>query len=237
MTKGKKGTDKTMKITWLGQAGLMIETGDEIILVDPYLSDSVEKIEPHNYRRVPVDERFLKVRPTVILLTHDHLDHTDPETLVHYLGADTRVTVLAPETAWSHVLERFGGIGNNYVKVMRHTEWTERSVHFRAVMADHSDPTAVGYLIGAEGKTLYVTGDTLYNPDIFSDLPEKIDAVFLPVNGKGNNMNMTDGARFCERIGATAVPYHCGLFDSMDLHDFPYPDKVVPEWYREIPLF
>ena len=41
-----------MKITWLGQAGLMMETGGRIILIDPYLSDSVAKINPLNYRRV-----------------------------------------------------------------------------------------------------------------------------------------------------------------------------------------
>ena len=45
-------------------------------------------------------------------------------------------------------------------------------------------------LIEAEGKCLYITGDTLYNTDIFSDLPEQIDAVFLPINGSGNNMNL-----------------------------------------------
>lgn len=32
-----------MKITWLGQAGLLFETGETTILVDPYLSNSVEK--------------------------------------------------------------------------------------------------------------------------------------------------------------------------------------------------
>lgn len=224
-----------MKITWLGQAGLLLETGADRIVVDPYLSDSVEKIEPHNRRRVPVEKRFWEIDPTVILLTHDHLDHTDPETLCHYLGKDTKVTVLAPERAYQ-TARKFGGLGNNYVKVMRHTEWTERGVRCRAVFADHSDPTAVGYLIEAEGKTLYVTGDTLYNTDLFADLPAKIDAVFLPVNGRGNNMNMADGARLCEKIGAVAVPLHCGLFDDFDLHDFPYEPKVVPEWYREIKL-
>ena len=50
-----------MKITWLGQAGLMFETENKIILVDPYLSDNVKNFEPKNYRRVPIDERFLKI--------------------------------------------------------------------------------------------------------------------------------------------------------------------------------
>ena len=35
-----------VKITWIGQAGLLIETPENVIIIDPYLSDSVEKIEP-----------------------------------------------------------------------------------------------------------------------------------------------------------------------------------------------
>ena len=76
-----------MKITWLGQAGLLFETNGKTIIVDPYLSDSVEKIEPRNKRRVPVDERFFDISPDVIVLTHSHLDHTDPDTLKHYITA------------------------------------------------------------------------------------------------------------------------------------------------------
>ena len=51
-----------MKVTWLGQAGLLFETNGKTILVDPYLSNSVEKIEPHNYRRVAVEEKFLQMK-------------------------------------------------------------------------------------------------------------------------------------------------------------------------------
>ena len=226
-----------MKITWLGQAGLLFETEGLRIVLDPYLSDSVEKITPSFYRRVAVDPSLLKLQPDIIILTHDHLDHTDPETMVHYLTEDKPVTVLAPEAAWNHVREcRFKG-SHNYVRFNRHSEWTAGRVRFRAVMADHTDVHPIGVLIEAEGKTYYVTGDTLYNTDIFEDIPSNIEAVFLPVNGVGNNMNMADGCRFCQRIAPrVAVPLHCGLFDSLDLHDFPFENKVVPEFYREIPL-
>lgn len=33
-----------MKIKWIGQAGLLIEADGKIILVDPYLSNSVEEV-------------------------------------------------------------------------------------------------------------------------------------------------------------------------------------------------
>ena len=62
-----------MKITWLGQAGLLFEGGLSV-MIDPYLSDSVG--EKHgNPRRVPVDERFFAAAPDVMIFTHNHLDH------------------------------------------------------------------------------------------------------------------------------------------------------------------
>ena len=224
-----------MKVTWLGQAGLMFETNDKIIIVDPYLSDSVEKIEPQNKRRVPVDESFFDIKPDIVVLTHNHLDHTDPVTLKHYLGENSEILVLASGNAWQNVRKVFGG-NNNYVMFNRHSEWTEGNIKFTAVKAEHSDEHAIGFIMEAEGKKYYVTGDTLYNKSIFSDLPEEIDYVFLPVNGRGNNMNMEDGKRFCQRIGAKAVPLHCGLFDDLDMNKFGYENKVIPEFYKEIKL-
>ena len=224
-----------MVITWLGQAGLLVETEGVKIVIDPYLSDSVAKVNPKNKRRAAVDERFLQMKPDVILCTHNHLDHTDPETLKHYLEKDGCITVLAPEAAWSEV-RKFGG-DHNYVKFNRHTQWTYRHIRFTAVKAEHSDVHPIGVLLEAEGKILYITGDTLYNTEIFEDIPANVDMVFLPVNGVGNNMNMEDAARFCAAIGAKcAVPIHCGLFDNLDRNNFTYEPKIIPEIYKEILL-
>ena len=105
------------------------------------------------------------------------------------------------------------------------------------VKAEHSDVHPIGVIIEAEGKVLYATGDTLYNTDIFEDIPNVVDTVFLPVNGVGNNMNMVDAERFCERIAPkVAVPMHCGLFDSIDMNDFGFEPKVVPQIYQEVKL-
>ena len=224
-----------MRIIWLGQAGLLFEAENKIIMVDPYLSDSVEKIEPQNKRRVPVDKSFFDIKPDIIVLTHNHLDHTDPDTLKHFITQSSNMLVLASGNAWNTVRARFGG-NNNYVMFNRHSEWTEGNVKFTAVKAEHSDENAIGFVMEAEGKKYYVTGDTLYNKNIFSDLPEGIDYVFLPINGRGNNMNMEDGKRFCEQIGAKAIPLHCGLFDNLDMNKFGYENKVIPEFYKEINL-
>ena len=226
-----------MRITWLGQAGLLFETDGKIILVDPYLSDSVAKVQPQNYRRIPVDERFLTVKPNVIVLTHDHLDHTDKETLCRYLGADSKVLVLAPYSAWKIVRE-FGGKNNNYVLFNAGTEWTDGKTVFRATYAEHSDEYAIGTVITSEGKNYYVTGDTLFSEKVFESLPDiPIHALFLPVNGTGNNMNYQDAKRFAERINAKyVVPVHFGMFDELDGKDLRVKGKVIPAVYKKIDL-
>lgn len=222
-----------MKITWLGQAGLLFEVANKKILVDPYLSNSVAKIQPQNYRRVQVDEEFLGIKPDIILLTHNHMDHTDTETLKYYLTMQSKVLVLASGNAYLTVRNRFGG-NNNYLLFNRGTEWTEEDICFKAVKAEHSDDKAIGIIIEAEGKTYYITGDTLYNTEIFKDLPKKIDYIFIPVNGVDNNMNMADAKRFCEKIGGIAVPMHCGLFDQINMNRWEYANKKVPEIFKEI---
>ena len=222
-----------MKITWMGQAGLLFESEKATIMVDPYLSDCVKKIEPKNYRRVPVDESFFNIKPDIIVCTHNHLDHVDTETIPRFLNNGGNISVLAPKNAWTS-LRKFGG-EHNYIWFNRHTTVTLNGIEFTAVKAEHSDETAVGFLLNDGEKIYYSTGDTLYNSEIFDDLPKNIFAVFLPVNGVGNNMNFADAKRFCEIINPkAAVPMHCGLFDNIDMNKWEYSKKIVPEFYKEI---
>ena len=222
-----------MKIVYLGQAGLLFEKNGFRILIDPYLSDSVEKINPKNYRRVPVDERFFRLKPDVMVFTHNHLDHYDPETVRHFLTPDSSVTVLSPQSVWEDV-RKMGG-NHNYVLFNRHTQWTERGIRFTAVKAEHSDLSAIGVIIDDGERKYYVTGDTLYNEEIFPDIPDDIYALFLPVNGVGNNMNMEDAARFARRVNARkTVPMHFGLFDNLDVTNFDCPNTIIPKIYEII---
>ena len=191
-------------------------------------------MNPYNYRRVPVDEKLFEVKPDIIILTHNHLDHTDPETLKRYLTEDSNILVLASGNAWQEV-RRLGGVNNNYVMFNRRTRWTESDIEFYAVYAEHSDSCAIGVVISYQNKNYYITGDTLYNEQIFSDLPQNIDVVFLPINGVGNNMNICDAKRFAERINAKyAVPIHWGMFDELNPNIFDFKNTIIPTIYSDM---
>ncbi|MBE5743995.1 MAG: MBL fold metallo-hydrolase [Clostridiales bacterium] len=225
-----------MKVTWLGQGGFLFDVNGFKIIIDPYLSNSVEKIESQNYRRIAVDDKFLSVKPNLIVLTHNHLDHTDPETLTHYLTSESKVTVLASFNAWKTIREKFKNINKNYVSFNVGSEWTENGILFKAVYAEHSDEYAIGVIISVNGKNYYVTGDTLYSKKVFDSIEDKIDYCFLAVNGKGNNMNFIDGARFAQKLNCVALPMHCGLFDELKLEDFPYENKIILKIYQEMEI-
>lgn len=228
-----------MKCTWLGQAGLLFDFDGVQVMVDPYLSDSLAKINPAKKRRVAVEKTFFEIKPDVLILTHDHLDHTDPETLQHFLEKYTGICVLASRNAWERV--RTFGADHNYVMFDRGTQWTQGDLCFQAVYAQHSDQAAIGVLIRYQEKTFYVTGDTLYHDQVIEDVKKlcaQPDAVFLPVNGVGNNMNMTDASRFAQAIGGKqVVPIHFGLLDALDpASDFQCSNKVIPRMYQEIAI-
>ena len=95
----------------------------------------------------------------------------------------------------------------------------------------------VGYIIELDGVKYYIAGDTLYNEEIFDDIPNDIYALFLPINGVGNNMNMTDASRFAKQINAKkVVPIHIGMFDEITADKFECENKVIPNIYREVIL-
>ena len=224
-----------MKCIWLGQAGFLFRKDGFKIMVDPYLSNSVERINPKNYRRVPVNESFFEIKPDVMIFTHNHLDHYDPETVEKFITENSDILVLAPKSVWDEV-RKIGG-NNNYVLFNRHTSWTENGIKFTAVKAEHSDSAAIGVIIDDGEKKYYITGDTLYNEEIFEDIPDDIYALFLPVNGVGNNMNMTDATYFAKRVNADkTVPIHIGMFDELTTEEFDCVNKVIAEIYKEIEL-
>ena len=69
-----------MIIQFLGQSGYLLETENSRIIIDPYLSDSVN----HAFGRprllpIPIDPRDISCN--AVICTHNHLDHLDIDTV------------------------------------------------------------------------------------------------------------------------------------------------------------
>lgn len=62
-----------MKITFLGHATLLIETGDKILLVDPFITGNDKAKD-----KIKIED----LKPDYILVTHAHQDHIDRKSVV-----------------------------------------------------------------------------------------------------------------------------------------------------------
>lgn len=231
-----------MKVTWLTQAGYLFENGKMRILIDPYLSDSLGEKCQDKRRRIPADLSALATRPDVILITHAHEDHLNLETLLPVLERYENITILCSESSFS-AIKALGKYTDkhNIVLLTAHSVWSEGGITFYAVRAEHSDRSAVGFIIDDGNKTYYHSGDTLYNYDVLDDVldlvEDGVDYAFLPINGKGNNMNAKDAADFAYELGAgAAIPMHYGLFDEVDPKSFDFEDAIILEPYKPTEL-
>jgi L-ascorbate 6-phosphate lactonase len=64
-----------------------------------------------------------------------------------------------------------------------------------------------------EGKKILISGDTLYFGDAAPEIGD-VDIAIVVMNGKGNNMNCVDAARYASEVDAKlAIPAHWGLFE------------------------
>lgn len=90
----------TLTITYLGQCGFLLDFGAVRIVTDPYLSDSVDRLyatpETPWRRAYPAPRALFDLMPDAVLISHDHGDHLDPDTLIPYVRAGGRAVIAAP---------------------------------------------------------------------------------------------------------------------------------------------
>lgn len=213
-----------MKLTWLGQAGYLLESNAGTrIMIDPYLSDRLHELNGEDFRReVPIREEYLDMQLDALVLTHCHADHTDPGTLSRLLADKEPMCVLAPLNTWRDIRGTYAG-GHNYIQFDRGVQWTLGDVTLKAVFAVHTDERAIGVMLEADGTVIYHTGDTLYHREIPAWLDGKVDTLILPINGQGCNMNCADAYKLTKLLAPkTVVPMHYDMFRKMgcDVQEF-----------------
>lgn len=179
-------------ITWFRQAALRFVDGDRTIYIDPWGTDEDS---------APAD---------LILITHAHADHFQPDEIERLRTGGTRV--VAPHdvaAALSGDVTPVAPGESHEVAGVRFTTVPAYNVVEHRLEAHPKANRWVGYVLELAGGTYYHAGDTDHAPEL-DDV--KTDVAFLPIGGDPYTMNAEEAAGLARSIAPqVAVPIHYGF--------------------------
>ncbi|WP_204113502.1 metal-dependent hydrolase [Shimia biformata] len=230
-----------MKIIWLGHGSFRIETGDKVLLIDPWLTGNPV---------LPEDRHDEAVQGgTHLILTHAHFDHVaDMLPLARKLKipAVGQYDLMGYWAEHEHIQTigfnkggtvDFGGVTLSMVPA-------SHSSSFGTPDGPKVAGTEVGYMLRAEGHTVYISGDT----DIMADMDwmgdyYKPDIGILSAGGHFT-MDMKGAAYAAKRYFnfKTVIPCHYGTFPILEQSaealkaGLPGVDVIEPQLLQAIEL-
>ena len=210
----------------LGQAGYLVRSGGKTVVIDPYLSDSVGATNADFKRVFPPPVRPEELRADIYIVTHDHLDHLDPDTIRPYRYKST-TRFVAPRLA-CRTLRELGIPESSIVKLDSGEETVVDGVTIRGVYAVPTEPKVIdtaGYHVTFPNcRNAYHTADTAWSPLLLQTSPQA-EVLLVCINGKWGNLNVAEAVELTAHISPRyAIPMHYDLMalNSENPHSFAY---------------
>jgi len=214
-----------MEITWLTQGSFLFEINEIRILLDPYMSDCLEDKGLKRMLEFPL--LFEKLNPDMLICTHDHLDHLDPETVKKIAKMYPDCIIAGPKSCCDHF--RKLGVTESRIELLEQRKsYLLGNIKITPVIAIHSAPEAIGIVIETEGKKVYLSGDSLYDDRLINDFTKNCDYLLICINGRLGNMSLEDALRVSKALKpVTALPMHYGLFAENTADPQPFIDGCI----------
>ncbi|MBI1786550.1 MAG: MBL fold metallo-hydrolase [Acidobacteria bacterium] len=202
---------------WLGHAGFVLKYKAAILYVDPCLSDAAgERLTAAPFAGSDVTHARL------VLCTHAHPDHLDPQAVPEILEASRGAKLVIPKS----VAEHAHSLGISYHRMVTtdsnlRVEYLDDRIYSVPSAHDQLDWTPLGgypylgYLVRFGGATIYHAGDCVPYDSLVDRLrPYTVTVALLPVSGRAGdcgNFEIAEAAQLAEDIGARwLVPMHYG---------------------------
>ncbi|MDQ0897310.1 metal-dependent hydrolase [Paenibacillus sp. V4I7] len=219
-----------MNIIFHGQSCVEIRLKEHTLIIDPFLN--------HNPLAVTKPE---DIKADYILVTHGHADHLGDSLEI---AKRNQATIIAPndlgrylsfQGAQSHGM----GIGGEYEfpfgKVKMTLALHDSSYNPPGTKENIYTGMASGFLITAEGKTIYHAGDT----GLFGDMQllgklNAIDLAFLPI-GDNYTMGPRDAVIAAQFLQAKmVVPMHYNTFPLIKQDPKAFVDSLASEGIKGV---
>jgi len=236
--------DDQIAFFYLGQEGFILKADDKYLMIDAYLTGQMAAPGIHwgrNYP-APIGPEELDFVDYVVC-SHDHMDHTDYNTLRGLLKVNAKAKFLIPASFAAHAAEEgvpadriIGAREFGKVEFGPFTVEPLASAHEDLETDGNGDFFAMGYKISVNGITLYHSGDCC----IYRGLAEKVgkvDICMLPVNGRSyyklrenciGNMTLEEAVLFSKEAEAKFfIPMHFDMFAVNSIPAGWIPDGVA----------
>lgn len=230
-----------IKFIWLGHSTFLLNIDGNIILVDPIFSNSAA---PISFLSPRFQKPILKLTdlPQIdfIVISHDHYDHLDYETMKYF--KDKNVRYLVPLGVSSHLLS--WGIARSEITEM--DWWDEVNIegvrficapaqHFSGRLSPYENKTLwASWIIQGEKSNIFYSGDTGYS-EHFKEIGNKFgpfDVSFIE-NGQYDeqwrpvHVLPEEAAKaYFDLKSKAIVPVHWGMFN-LALHNWYDPIEEI----------
>jgi L-ascorbate metabolism protein UlaG (beta-lactamase superfamily) len=231
-------------ITLINHATVLIQLGGINILTDPIYSLTVAYLFP---RRQKPGIAFKDLPPIhYVLVSHSDYDHLNLKTL-RLLRRKGNSTVVVPKGIGSYCAK--AGF-QKVIELMHGERFESDGIRITSVPAKHvskrkpGDPSAhacAGFVIEANGRAVYFSGDTAY-ADFFKEIGtrHRIDVALLPIGAykpekwfRDLHLHPVTALRAFQDLRAQhLVPFHWGTFWISDEPMEEPPQKLLAEAER-----
>ncbi len=237
---------ESISFIWFGHSTFMVNLGGKILLFDPIFSSNASPVSLF-VKRFQEPVLTLNELPKIdyIIISHDHYDHLDMETIQFFKNKTT--VFIAPLGVTSHI--KGWGIGEERLIELDWWQSIEKegmefictpAQHFSGRTGSNSNKTLWGsWVVRNKKNSLYFSGDSGYDTH-FKQIGDKygpFDFAFIE-NGQYNQMwravhvlpEETVQA-FIDLKGKNLVPVHWGMF-ALSLHDWYEPIEELEKYSK-----
>jgi L-ascorbate 6-phosphate lactonase len=210
----------SVALWWLGQNSFLFKSPEGTLAgVDLYLTDSCAALGHaagiNLSRAVPILIQPEELDIDLFTCTHNHQDHTDPETIRNLRNKDV-FTFLGPHPSCD-VFRQQGVESGRIQAAWPQCEFEFRDLKLRGTFAlptDTTDLNHMGFLLQfGNGPKIYITGDTDYTELLHEAAAHKPDLLITCINGGFNNLSFWEAAQLAEAVKPkAAVPCHYDMF-------------------------
>ena len=229
-------------VTWIGHSTYLMRLGNRNILFDPFFSDLASPLPFGPERYVPPGISLAKLpRVDIIIISHNHYDHLDAETVKTMPGKE-RIHVFVPLGLRSFFAKR--GYQN-----IRELDWHQSfvlddlkvtalpAVHFSSRgLGDRNKTLWCSWAVRSENKSCFFAGDTAYSQTLFKEIGKRFgsfDVAIVPIGAykpvnvmKPVHTNPEEAVQIANDVKADLIiPSHWGTIVLTDESPWEPPER------------